>query len=233
MMFRWFVRLALLLCATAAPAGATPVLFTLPVSMTAGAALGAPALLTLTLDSAGGALVVSGPQDQASLLLPGAAPVTVMAYVPDGSASPGGAVVTAGPGGITALALTYRYSARSPNGWSTALTFLLAGTSPAPLFGPGGAIDPGFFTGFLGQGSITGASSGLTATVPGGFVETSTALGFALGVPEPGSGPLLLAGLLGLLALAPFRKRPALATTGASPRGDRRHEPAPPARRPR
>lgn len=233
MMFRLSARLAAmaLFVAIAVSAGAAPVQVTLPVSMAEGAAAGTPALLTLTLDAAGGALVVAGPQDQASLILPGAAPVTVMAYVPDGSASPGSAVVIAEPSGITALTLTYRYFARSPNGWSTLLTFLLVGTSAAPLFGPGGAIDPRFFAGFHGQGSIAGDSSGLALGAPGGFVQTTTALGFALGVPEPGSAALLATALLGLAGL--FRPRPTLATKARPIRGDRRHEPAPPARRPR
>ena len=235
MMFRSPASLAVmvLFVAIAVPAGAAPVRVTLPVSMAEGAAAGTPALLTLTLDAAGGALVVAGPQDQASLILPGAAPVTVMAYVPYGFASPGAAQVTAEPGGITALALTYRYFARSPNGWSTSLTFRLVGTSAAPLFGPGGAIDPGFFTDFVGQGSIAGESSGLAVGAPGGFVQTTTALGFALGVPEPGSAALLATALLGLGLAGPFRPRPALATKARPIRGDRRHEPAPPACRPR
>ncbi len=81
MMFRSPASLAVmvLFVAIAVPAGAAPVLLTLPVSMTEGAAAGTPALLTLTLDAAGGALAVVGPQDQASLVLPSEAPGTVMA----------------------------------------------------------------------------------------------------------------------------------------------------------
>ncbi len=209
--------LAVTAALTTQAARATPLNIVLNAVLTGGAPPDTAAQLSLTLDTTpSDALTITGPADQARLTWFGAATVTVPAYVADGSAAPGSVTYDAtAADGRYGLVMTYRYFRRSPNGWQTSLLFTLAGSSTTPLFGVDGSVDPGFFAGFSGAGSITGASFGLSATVPASFVQTSTALRFAVGVPEPPAAALLA---VALFALAPFRRRRCVATTGGSPR---------------
>ena len=199
-----FLALALLLPVSAR---AGTVAGTLDAIVTAGSGARTDATLALTFDVAAGTIAIAGPWDQAVLTVAGQAPLTIPAYVMDGSAPPGAASYEAGPApGSYSLALTYRYQMRSPRASATDLLLSIAGVSDRPLLTASGAIDPGFFADFIGTGTIAGTSLGFTATTPASFQQSSTALAFSVPVPEPPTGAVL-AGAALLLGASSRRAR--------------------------
>jgi hypothetical protein len=209
-------RAALLTLATAlaasGPARATLVRGVLAGVISSGAETGARIRLAISFDDnpAGGGFTIGSAANAAVLTIGGAVLLSVPAYVMDGTLVPRTVGYCVDPiSGRLDLALTYNFRMRAPRSAEMQSRLTLVGSAPVPLVSASGGIDPRFFQAFVGSGTASTFASGLSAGSPAGFYQTSSAFGFALGVPEPSSGALLACGLvltMGYAAGRDFRR---------------------------